>query len=159
MNASTRTLPEYFSPGDTFSGVLSLDINDSLPPAQVAVLEQIPTGFAFVGASPIPDSITHLTDSEHDITELKWIFSGAAVHDKAITYTVMAPDGVPTGDFRGLTEADGVRRITRGDIAVTVIGGYIPTLTEWGLIIFGVVLLGFITWVFLRRRRAVVSYQ
>ena len=35
----------------------------------------------------------------------------------------------------------------------------IPTLTEWGLIIFGVVLLGFITWVFLRRRKAVASYQ
>lgn len=31
----------------------------------------------------------------------------------------------------------------------------IPTLTEWGLIIFGVVLLGFITWVFFRRRKAV----
>jgi hypothetical protein len=35
----------------------------------------------------------------------------------------------------------------------------IPTLTEWGLIIFGVVLLGFITWVFLRRRREAVSLQ
>jgi hypothetical protein len=35
----------------------------------------------------------------------------------------------------------------------------IPTLTEWGMIIFGVVLLGFITWVFLRRRRPAVSYQ
>lgn|GEM_PF-4451591 len=35
----------------------------------------------------------------------------------------------------------------------------IPTLTEWGMIIFGVVLIGFITWVFLRRRRAVVSLQ
>jgi hypothetical protein len=31
--------------------------------------------------------------------------------------------------------------------------GDIPTLTEWGLIIFGVMLLGFITWVFLKRRR------
>ena len=30
----------------------------------------------------------------------------------------------------------------------------IPTLTEWGLIIFGVVLTGFITWVFLKRRQA-----
>ncbi len=37
--------------------------------------------------------------------------------------------------------------------------GVIPTLTEWGLIIFGVVLLGFISWVFLRRRKAVVSVQ
>jgi hypothetical protein len=35
----------------------------------------------------------------------------------------------------------------------------IPTLTEWGLIIFGVVLLGFITWVFLKRRKAAVSLQ
>lgn len=29
----------------------------------------------------------------------------------------------------------------------------IPTLTEWGLIIFGLVLVGFITWVFLKRRK------
>ena len=35
----------------------------------------------------------------------------------------------------------------------------IPTLTEWGLIIFGVVLIGFITYVFLRRRKTVVSLQ
>jgi hypothetical protein len=35
----------------------------------------------------------------------------------------------------------------------------IPTLTEWGLIIFGVVLLGFMSWVFLKRRKAVASYQ
>ena len=34
----------------------------------------------------------------------------------------------------------------------------IPTLTEWGLIIFGVVLVGFITYVFLKRRKAVVGY-
>jgi hypothetical protein len=33
----------------------------------------------------------------------------------------------------------------------------IPTLTEWGLIIFGVVLLGFITWVFLRRRKVAAT--
>jgi hypothetical protein len=31
----------------------------------------------------------------------------------------------------------------------------IPTLTEWGMIIFGVMLLGFITWVFLRRRKVI----
>ncbi len=35
----------------------------------------------------------------------------------------------------------------------------IPTLTEWGLIIFGVVLIGFITYVFLRRRKAAVSLR
>jgi hypothetical protein len=37
--------------------------------------------------------------------------------------------------------------------------GDIPTLSEWGMIIFGVVLLGFMSWVFLRRRRAVASLR
>jgi hypothetical protein len=31
----------------------------------------------------------------------------------------------------------------------------IPALTEWGLIIFGIVLLGFISWVFLKRRKVI----
>jgi hypothetical protein len=31
----------------------------------------------------------------------------------------------------------------------------VPSLTEWGLIIFGVVLLGFITWVFLKKRKVI----
>jgi len=43
--------------------------------------------------------------------------------------------------------------------AVGLVREEIPTLTEWGLIIFGVVLLGFITYVFLRRRKAVVSLR
>jgi len=37
--------------------------------------------------------------------------------------------------------------------------GVIPTLTEWGLIIFGVVLLGFISWVFLKRRKKVMGVR
>ncbi|MCK4224967.1 MAG: hypothetical protein KAX39_07285 [candidate division Zixibacteria bacterium] len=37
----------------------------------------------------------------------------------------------------------------------TYVSSDIPTLTEWGLIIFGVVLIGFITYVFLRRRKAI----
>jgi hypothetical protein len=45
------------------------------------------------------------------------------------------------------------------NVQILCAGGAIPTLTEWGMIIFGLVLLGFITWVFLRRRRAVVSLQ
>jgi hypothetical protein len=35
----------------------------------------------------------------------------------------------------------------------------IPTLTEWGLIIFGVVLVGFISWVFLRKKKAAISLR
>jgi hypothetical protein len=40
-------------------------------------------------------------------------------------------------------------------LVTTFHAGTIPTLTEWGLIIFGVVLLGFISWVFLKRRKVV----
>lgn len=36
-------------------------------------------------------------------------------------------------------------------------GAAIPTLTEWGLILFGLALLGFITWMFLKRKKASVS--
>ncbi|MGB8657579.1 MAG: hypothetical protein WCE90_07305 [Candidatus Zixiibacteriota bacterium] len=54
-------------------------------------------------------------------------------------------------DFEG--RADNVQILCQG-------GLNIPTLTEWGLIIFGVVMLGFISWVFLRRRKtAAVSLQ
>jgi hypothetical protein len=45
------------------------------------------------------------------------------------------------------------------NVQILCAGGAIPTLTEWGMIIFGVLLLGFITWVFLRRRKAGLSYQ
>jgi hypothetical protein len=45
------------------------------------------------------------------------------------------------------------------DVKVVGESAPIPTLTEWGLIIFGVVLVGFITYVFLKRRKAVVSVQ
>ncbi|MGB8657584.1 MAG: hypothetical protein WCE90_07330 [Candidatus Zixiibacteriota bacterium] len=47
-----------------------------------------------------------------------------------------------------LHEGGGVTIIPEGQQAI-------PTLTEWGLIIFGVVLLGFITWVFLKRRKVI----
>jgi hypothetical protein len=42
-------------------------------------------------------------------------------------------------------------------LEITTTAQAIPTLTEWGIIIFGVMLVGFMTWVFLRRRQAVVS--
>jgi hypothetical protein len=48
---------------------------------------------------------------------------------------------------------------TYDNLCLTTVPPDIPTLTEWGLIIFGVVLLGFITWVFLKRRKTVVSLR
>jgi cbb3-type cytochrome oxidase subunit 3 len=42
-------------------------------------------------------------------------------------------------------------------LEVTTTEQEIPTLTEWGLIIFGLVLMGFVTWVFFRRRPAALD--
>ncbi len=42
-------------------------------------------------------------------------------------------------------------------LEIVTSGEDVPTLTEWGMIIFVVLLLGFITWMFLRRRPAVIS--
>jgi hypothetical protein len=41
-----------------------------------------------------------------------------------------------------------------GGILIVSSSSTIPTLSEWGLIVFGAVLLGFITWVFLKKRKA-----
>jgi len=67
------------------------------------------------------------------------------------------PDSLPKDpDIPPLTiilhDSGGVTIIPEGQQAI-------PTLTEWGLIIFGVVLLGFISWVFLRKRKTAISYQ
>ena len=103
-------------------------------------------------------------------------------------FVYVDPDGnpLPQGAVRWYTDGNGIEVEQEYDIAFTMAGVVdglytlyvydavegeytryiipvgivpIPTLTEWGLIIFGVVLIGFITYVFLRRRRAVVSYQ
>ena len=41
------------------------------------------------------------------------------------------------------------------DNNVIYLGGPIPTLTEWGMIIFCVLLFGWMAWVIVRRRKAV----
>ncbi len=58
--------------------------------------------------------------------------------------------------FRFELEGEG---LTSYEIVQREASTSIPTLTEWGLIIFGVMLLGFITWVFLRRKKVAVRLQ
>ncbi len=46
-----------------------------------------------------------------------------------------------------------------GEIAIIAYGNPIPTLTEWGMIIFCVLLFGWMTWMIVRRRRIVTIGQ
>jgi len=79
---------------------------------------------------------------DKDLNEL-WSFS--AGYDPKVTISDLDNDGIN-------------EIIVAGDSLYVLgipAGAPIPTLSEWGLIIFGVVLLGFITWVFLRRRKMI----
>jgi hypothetical protein len=58
-----------------------------------------------------------------------------------------------------LVDGQGIHRMNLVTANHSVNCPCIPTLTEWGMIIFAVLLIGFITWVFLRRRKAVASFQ
>ena len=76
-------------------------------------------------------------------------------------------DGAPASQFNGILDdvtgfylkiefvPNPAEEVGYDNICLRADCGTIPTLTEWGLIIFGLVLLGFITWVFLRRRKVV----
>jgi hypothetical protein len=86
-------------------------------------------------------------DHPNDYQDVEWL----AEHPGGASWTVAnvnSPIAGPMGTY-----TDGYVHAPSSEAAA------IPTLTEWGMIIFGVLLLGFITWVFLRRRRPVVSYQ
>ena len=95
----------------------------------------------------------------HDV----WTEIGAGHLTNTIQAATCSPDGIDDGaalEWQNIClqpdDSVTIQSATSfGDIPQSAI----PTLTEWGLIIFGVVLIGFITWVFLRRRKAVASYQ
>jgi len=74
---------------------------------------------------------------------------GAWQADDVFGYLVLAGHGI-SFDTTDVAEFDSIMA-QQEEMPIPPI----PTLTEWGLIIFGVVLLGFITWVFLRRRQVI----
>lgn len=83
--------------------------------------------------------------------------------DKVVTYA--GPEVLPWDELlwvRNYTvQYDQVTETEHAecDVSLERAPGWIPTLSQWGLIIFGVVLLGFISWVFLKRRKAAVSLR
>jgi hypothetical protein len=95
----------------------------------------------------------------HDV----WTEIGAGHLTNTIQAATCSPNGIDDGaalEWQNICLGPGesvtVKSVTSfGDIPSIAI----PTLTEWGLIIFGTMLLGFITWVFLRRRRPAVSLR
>jgi hypothetical protein len=71
---------------------------------------------------------------------------------------VAVPGGLADGTNNIITltgEIEGAPESASASAIIMVSDACIPTLTEWGLIIFGLVLLGFVTWAFLKRRKVV----
>jgi hypothetical protein len=115
-------------------------------------------------ANSYSDNVTYQVTINYDNTTQTVSFE---VIQKASGNIVCATTMVGFGPFTGM---DRIFMSSLGDnaypgcyaegyidnVVVTVTeNANIPTLTEWGLIIFGVVLLGFITWVFLKRRKVI----
>lgn len=104
------------------------------------ILQEVQPGHAVENADLVIEDIfsvctsTVIISSHYDST----IHLTAAEH-KTCNYTIV------------LT-SDSTVTVT-GEVTVTLVS-VIPTLTEWGMIIFIVLLLGFMAWTMLRKRRA-----
>jgi hypothetical protein len=117
-----------------------------------AVLDTIPAGtytVEFSGNAGIPTPFTevviHYKGINGDVTDIV---------KKGIPKQISLRSGNPNIavfflDWAFLSDNIGV-----GVVSLTPTES-IPTLSEWGLIIFGVVLLGFITWVFVKKRKVI----
>ena len=112
---------------------------------------------------PVTDS-SAVYDWEPSWTGILWYTETDPIlpGDSLTGFSFRAPDSYPPTPwacFRGFSSSDNDDAISDFGFTLGPSIGTIPSLTEWGLIIFGVVLLGFITWVFLRRRKAIVGVQ
>ncbi|MGB8656520.1 MAG: hypothetical protein WCE90_01885 [Candidatus Zixiibacteriota bacterium] len=121
-------------------------VMDTLPPGEYRV--------DFSGNAGFPDAFTeiviHYKGINGDVTD---------VVEKGTPKQITLRSGSPNISAFFLDWAFLVDNVGVGVVTLTPISENIPTLTEWGLIIFGVVLLGFITWVFLKKRRRVIGVR
>jgi hypothetical protein len=86
-------------------------------------------------------------------------YSASCVYGTTISFNSLAL--TPGATLVAVLDPDGVHAETAPDaelnntFSATVPTGVIPTLTEWGMIIFCVLLFGWMAWVIVRRRKAV----
>jgi hypothetical protein len=139
-----------------------------------------PDTFSLVFSCTVPDSVIPGTSGSCYASGLTWQSQPGVAEESAVLVERIEPDLVCTSlvamtvYYDPTIQLEAQQRTTvwdtlvftsdttftvSGVATVQLVRAPIPTLTEWGLIIFGVVLLGFITWVFLRRRKAVISLR
>lgn len=100
----------------------------------------------------------HITESYH--TDFTTSTGEILTRDATVDYTYGGPGMLPGDEVQLITvESIGwdpeMQILTMTGTGVYLMVTAVPTVSEWGLIIFGVVLLGFITWVFLKRRKVI----
>ena len=88
-----RDLPDQVSCNEKFNVVLSIKIGENKPNG-VIIVEHIPEGFSYVSSDPEGVFM-------EETKELKWVFYGAEVEDRTITYTLKAPSETKTATFDG----------------------------------------------------------
>lgn len=160
---ASRDLP--YSPGTSATAAVSLRMHldeTGTSPESVQVIETIPSGFQFVSAVPPPASVVSITDNEgRAFTRVRWNFTSPPTGSTMINYSVITPDSSDAlcGRFSGYIVVDGVKEeVGVFDNEHTLEGAAcesIPSLTEWGAIIFGaLLLLSLVLYTWRRRRTA-----
>ncbi len=143
---ATRDLPDQYAPGVTFT--VSITIN---PPPETAVA-------GFEDGPPAGWSVSAISDAgtwDAQQTKVKWGPLGEpplTPIPARVTYDV-TPSGATTSDpcFVGnaFLDTSGDERID-GDQCIAVV---VPTISEWGLLVMGLLVLTAGTLVITRRRR------
>jgi hypothetical protein len=114
-----------------------------------------------VGTAPMPLSFCHLRNDSLSLYVGSWsdsLINEVLPAHGSLVYEVNLPQGGAVVWMAWAHLASDPTNIAQCS-GQYVPSTSIPTLTEWGLIIFGVLLLGFISWVFLKKRRRVIGVR
>jgi hypothetical protein len=81
----SRNLPDSYTPGDTISVTIEVNVDESNNPNGFIIKDYVPSGWTIASSSPTYANFNSSTG------EVKWVFYGSGVMDMEITYEVTIP--------------------------------------------------------------------
>ena len=131
------TQNHFVQPKQLFDIQLALDVNETFVPENVTIIDRIPPGFAYLGASLDPTFLHEIIDGV-DLTYLRWELTGTEVLDRNITYTLLAPDvsGITFG-LAGEAISENRSFAILGEPSIEVsktVGGIVVPVDKFGLL-------------------------
>jgi hypothetical protein len=98
----TRTLPASYTPEQSITVSIAIDVVEANAPSGLIVVETLPPGWTVTSANPLPHEDYCVPDDGDCIGEMKWEYHN--VVDTTITYTVSALGECGSKEFNGKLE-------------------------------------------------------